>query len=611
MSLVWKEFEAGMHPIKKTAHFYDLTITEGAQLLAPKGKALTLIVNGVVKPIEPCHYVGDIELSVNDLYDMPPQGLNKMTQSHRFMNVAVAVKDNEIIPGCSVLDAVNGGEVTGTGAKDIYIAATSNDFNGILVTGDSEYTIDNARIYFEGDGRDDFVGVGAGVAATDNAHVVINNSEIRLNSVTRCAVHSGGDSVIELNNCRLSNMSPDTDRLRGFSWQLGVTGSNRLTQLIDNGKIVFNNCDVSTNGWGTLSIDGSEKHVEYYMKDSRLSLAGPRARGYGAFCIGENSITFDNTDVQVDGFPMLVMGLQGLGRPSFINGTKVTGRHFGAMIINDDNSIFTMKDSSVTTGRSSIVIKSSATRFDIDNMEFNPGNGVVLQLQDGEEMGMGYMDYKIPVGIKDTYTPDRDLFTATELSDVILNISNSDITGNFFNSTTDLRFAANATKGNVPNKCKAGPEYPEGFTPPDPWDDDEVHHSVNSLVAPVLKRHNGDDLRGAKNLGMDLVSTRITGIISSAVSKYRDGLFCINYQNNHELSNITQTAAPTVNNGVVLSLDGKSEWVVTGTSYVTSLTLSEGAKLSAPEGKTLTMTVDGVATEIAPGKYEGKIVLAV
>ena len=39
------------------------------------------------------------------------------------------------------------------------------------------------------------------------------------------------------------------------------------------------------------------------------------------------------------------------------------------------------------------------------------------------------------------------------------------------------------------------------------------------------------------------------------------------------------------------------------------LTIGEGAVIKAPEGKSLTMTVDGVETGTDPGTYKGNIVL--
>jgi hypothetical protein len=58
-----------------------------------------------------------------------------------------------------------------------------------------------------------------------------------------------------------------------------------------------------------------------------------------------------------------------------------------------------------------------------------------------------------------------------------------------------------------------------------------------------------------------------------------------------------------------VSLDEKSKWVVAKTSYLTGLTVAEGASLSAPDGYSLKMTVNGAAKPIKAGDYKGKIVL--
>jgi hypothetical protein len=137
------------------------------------------------------------------------------------------------------------------------------------------------------------------------------------------------------------------------------------------------------------------------------------------------------------------------------------------------------------------------------------------------------------------------------------------------------------------------------------------HQHGGHAGAPEAKPRHKDDLQGAKNLGLYLANVQLEGIVSSATQAYREGLFVIEPINRLELSNVTQTAAPTVNNGVVVTLDEKSAWTVTGTSYITGLTLAKGAVLAAPAGKTLTMTVDGVETAVAPGAYTGKIVLTV
>ena len=108
---------------------------------------------------------------------------------------------------------------------------------------------------------------------------------------------------------------------------------------------------------------------------------------------------------------------------------------------------------------------------------------------------------------------------------------------------------------------------------------------------------------------MKLIGSKITGVISSATQRYHDGVTRIDISNCEELSNVIQTPAPTVNNGVIVELDSKSVWTVTGTSYITKLVLAEGAVVKAAEGKTLVMTVDGAETAINAGEYTGKIVL--
>jgi hypothetical protein len=63
--------------------------------------------------------------------------------------------------------------------------------------------------------------------------------------------------------------------------------------------------------------------------------------------------------------------------------------------------------------------------------------------------------------------------------------------------------------------------------------------------------------------------------------------------------------------GVSVSLDADSKWVVDRTSYITSLTIENGAAVRAHEGYRVIMTVDGVAQEIKAGTYKGQIVLTV
>ena len=71
---------------------------------------------------------------------------------------------------------------------------------------------------------------------------------------------------------------------------------------------------------------------------------------------------------------------------------------------------------------------------------------------------------------------------------------------------------------------------------------------------------------------------------------------------------LRNTAAPTVNNPVYLTLKNGSTWIATGTSYISRLVIDETSSITAAQGN-VTMTVNGVITPIKAGKYEGKIVI--
>lgn len=77
------------------------------------------------------------------------------------------------------------------------------------------------------------------------------------------------------------------------------------------------------------------------------------------------------------------------------------------------------------------------------------------------------------------------------------------------------------------------------------------------------------------------------------------------------LGEVINTPGEAINNGVIVSLDGDSSWTVTGTCYLTSLLLAEGAVVNAPMGKSVSMTVEGAPQSIVPGTYTGAIVLEV
>lgn len=609
--MISKTVESGLvWEVKQDLALYVLHFKEGGAITAPEGKQLTMTINGVGAEIVPGYYKGDIRLMLTDIYDMTPHGLRSMAQIHTPMNPALVIRDNAVDRARSATILLHDGSYDGRRMAGTYMATTKGEQNGVIIEGDSTYEIVGAQFDMEGFASCDFVGAGAAVTTIDNARITIRDSEFNLSGVTRCAIHVGGESVVDVENCRLINMSPDSDKIDTFSWMVGFTGTNRLVQLTDHGRVNYTGCELRSNGWAISSIDGGGD-VHMVMKDCYMELTGPRSHGYGAFCIGDNSVTYDHTHCRINGYPMLVMGEEGIGRASIINGSLIEGRRFGVMVHKDDNSVITLKDSTFRTGKSTICSKGSASTYEIDCVVMEPGNGVILQLMDNDETDMCTDNFYVPVGVKDEYVAGRDLSAVSETEDVVMHISNSNLKGDFLNSTTEIRANSHGIKGDAGYFMyrNIGAVRMDGFGEPD--DPKGPPRHGGHAGAPEAKPRHRDDLQGAKNLGLYLKNVQLEGVVSSATQAYRDGLYVIEPINRLELSNVTQTPAPTVNNGVIVSLDEKSVWTLTGTSYLTALHLAPGAVLAAPAGKTLTMTVDGVPTAITPGAYTGKIVLSI
>ena len=594
MSMI-KNVTEGVWTVAETTSLRELTIAEGASVAAPEGKALTMSINGTGVAIAPGTYKGDIVLTVSDFYQMPPSGLFRRLAKPVDYRAALVIKDGKVVTEECVPAMLQGGTITGDLIDGVTICDTQESFNGIVIDGDSEVTIKNIRMDVEGAGGNDFMAMGAGVTCIGDSKVVMDNCDIMFSGITRCAVHFGGESDVTVNNCHIVNCSPATDRMQP-AWMLGLRGTNRALQLCDNATVRYNNCYLRSKGWGVLYIDGVI-HNRLYIKDSVIEHTGARARGYGAFSIGDSFISYDNCKVFSVGYPIL-MNTEDGGGAEYVNGTVVKGTLYGAMIFRDNNGHLTVKDSSMDTVRSSFVVKGSNTNIHLNNADIKAENGVILQLMDNDDPGHATF-FAPPIGEVDVYEEGRDLSAADHEKDVFFDITDCDITGDFLNSSTNLK--ANCRSDHIAH-FEIGLKG-DGLT------DTLVESRKPKEGEEEEAEDNADDLQGAKNLEMKLIGSKITGVISSATQRYHDGVTRIDVSNCEELSNIIQTPAPTVNNGVIVELDSKSVWTVTGTSYITKLVLAEGAVVKAAEGKTLVMTVDGAETAINAGEYTGQFVL--
>ena len=571
--------------VEETTKLNVLTIEEGGTIAAPEGKVFAISVDGRGFEALPGTYYGNVVVSVVDPYMLPPSCIFRDTNRWTPLRAALVVRDNKIVAEESMTAHIVSGEVTEKSAKGFAITTIDPHFNGMIITGDSEYSIDDAFLAFEGKGDNDFEGAGAGVACYENARVEITNSQFNFSAVTRCTVHAGGDSIVRVKNSELRNDSPHTGMRP--AWCMGLDGTNRAIQLCDRASIEFDNCYLKGNGWGVISVDGPEQ-TRMVLRNSKMELSGTRARGYGAFVFGDCKAVFDHCEINVNGYPVL-LNTEHDGYAHFTNGTVVKAPLYGMQSFRDSCGKFIVDKGSIIKSRKACMsLKGCCTYIYIDDASLISEEDIICQLTDNDDPGVTVDHYCPPIGEVDTYIEGRDLTTAVDGNDVFVYISNSQLKGDFLNSTTALM--ANC-------RVAGGAHF------------DLNDDALNATMSDNLEE-NGDKFvedtstQSAKNLYIELKNASINGVVSAATQCYREDVTRIDPSNQYEISNVFQTPAPAVNNGVILSVDKDSKWIVAGTSYLTALDIADTGIVVAKK-----MTVDGVETPIAPGSYRGQIVL--
>jgi len=112
------------------------------------------------------------------------------------------------------------------------------------------------------------------------------------------------------------------------------------------------------------------------------------------------------------------------------------------------------------------------------------------------------------------------------------------------------------------------------------------------------------------NMALTFDDSSIDGVISAASTHHLvSPITAADYQ---DLGEVTNTASPAINNGVIVDLEGNSTWTVPGTSYLSKLVLGADATVTAPAGHRISMAVNGTPTQIIAGStYTGDVELMV
>ncbi|MGC4112742.1 MAG: Ig-like domain-containing protein [Nocardioides sp.] len=481
----------------------------------------------------------------------------------------------------SVTQAISSGTYDSSEADDLNIASTGEGMAGIDVES-GDYDINDPTISFDGNGRLDFAGIGAGIrAANSGTSIRVDGADIDNTGAVRSGVviTDGAEAVIKNSTIATHDGTLPSDytlspppNMRAVPWALGLTGNVRATNMVGSGtKATYLNDDVSSQNWGVLSTDSTSNSYLTSIDTTATTIDG----GYGSYADGSSvTDTFLGTTFDVGDYGVISTGGTiniGDASQSAVSALN-TADDLG--LTSDDIADVTDKATTIDSGRFGImwhgggstniaagtVTIGGATKIDTgettfqdkasgmtlnldgsDGASVTSGTGVIFQLMESDDPGglSTTSVYTDPVyGNADavaTRDTDWDLTdTSSDNKPAVINLTDMSTTGDYYNAAYDT----------VP-----------------------------------------------KNMVLNLDGSTVTGLITSSTSVHNVGT--ISYDDGEGYKNIgevTNTATTPVNNGVIVDLTDGSTWKVTGTSYLTSLTLDGTSSIVGKGGRSVTIT---------------------
>lgn len=652
-----KTIEAGStwEVTKITSLSGKLIVGDGAVIKAPEGKDITMTVDSVETSIEAGKtYKGDIVLTPTEEILVSVTGMATQTYHYR---TAIYVKDGKYVPEKSVESAVVGGPVTNTEAKDISITSVGEKFNGIIVTGDnaSTYSIINPVIRMTGNGMNDFAGFGASIMTEGKAEVTIENADINNTGAVRTAIWVGGDSVTTVNNSEIETYNGTLPEDYGWSWtvggsvngrdvmmevpwMLGLIGNNRATNCLANGTANYNNSHIKAQAWGVMSTDACRNTI-LNVTDCIIETV---ESGYGSYADGSTN-TFSGTTFNVNDYGLIMTN----GKGTFTDGCIVNSGRFGIMTHRGSPTVTVDKGTVFNTKRAVFQVKSGAPTFTVDNAQLNSENGIIFQSMlnddpntnfggggattsgDGVTSGGMARGGGMPGGDQGDMPGAQGGMPGGEQGGMPGGGMPGGEQGGMPGAQGGMP-EGGMPGGGMPGGDQGGmPGGEQGGMPgggmPGGAGGGGMPGGMGGGTAVTATFSNmtmdGDIVNsntGESDVVVNFKNATITGAITTAIGTHSVGpngeqlvmqdkpdLYRLIGEETHEYCDTGEKY------GVKVSLDAGSKWVVDETSYITELTVAEGASITASEGKTVTMTVDGAEKPVKAGTYKGKIVLAV
>lgn len=282
-----------LYYVPESTSLRSLCLPSNTVAASPDGTLVTLTVDGVFMPLAGGYdYRGDIRLTLTDRYelyryttepakpgampdepsDLPPEPAwwNYFEEPYR---AALFLENGKKVPQRSVDAAYQvgaDGTVTISSDDAPSDAFGANNFNGIIAGGtEGKYHIKDLKIRFQGNGMDDFQGMGAGILVCgDDTETIIENADICNYGTVRSTFVAGGSAKVLVKNSRFSAHEGIFEdgwaggfggkKMRNAPWMGGFEGNCRSTNLLDKAEANYFNSEIMSEKWGVLSTDNNK-----------------------------------------------------------------------------------------------------------------------------------------------------------------------------------------------------------------------------------------------------------------------------------------------------------------------------------------------------------------
>lgn len=317
----------------------------------------------------------------------PPGGMPFMpSTADTEYTAAIYVEDGRYDADRSVAEHVTSGSVDDSFAEDVQISADGEDFNGVFVRGaKSNFSLSDATIRLNGDGSNDFLGLGAGVMAEGGATVIVRNTDIVMNGVVAAATISTGNAVMRVYDSTLRSNGGELPEdfvpvigpgMKTPPAPLGITGTARTNVTMGNARSYFYNSTIIAEGWGALSTDacGGDVYLEANNSDIIVNNSGYglysdngcrvvfndstiNSATYGGILAGVGYITLNNVETEAAKNVLMIHSV--FGRPTESGSVAIRG-------------------GSHRSGEAIVLVKSANLSIGIDGATLDPGDGNLI-----------------------------------------------------------------------------------------------------------------------------------------------------------------------------------------------------------------------------------------